>query len=98
MADLEQRVDRLEEKVSQLEIDINKSLSDIKSSLVEIKATLSDSKDSGDLKNEVIKKDIESNDKRITKLEDNQSKVVWAFASAFIGLLVEAVALYLRTK
>lgn len=98
MADLEQRVDKLEEKVSQLEITISKSLGEIKQDLTEIKAYMEKEDENSDLKNEVIKKDVANNDKRITKLEDNQSKVVWAFASAFIGLLIEAVALYLRTK
>ena len=98
MADLEQRVDKLEEKVSQLEVKIGNSLGEIKKDLTEIKAYMKKDDETSDLKNEVIKKDVEHNNERITKLENNQAKVVWAIVSAFLTLLIEAVALYLRTK
>lgn len=98
MADLEQRVDRLEEKVSKLELDIKASLGDIQTDLTEIKTYMKKDDENSDLKNKVIEKDVKHNEERITKLENNQSKVVWAIVSAFLTLLIEAVALYLRTK
>ena len=95
MADLEQRVDKLEEKVRQLEIDINRSLSDIKSSLVEIKATLTDSKDSGDLKNQLIEQNVVRNTERIKELEGNQNKMVWAIVLEFLALIFAVIRYYL---
>lgn len=98
MADLEQRVDKLEEKVAHLELTISKSLGEIKQDLTEIKTYMEKEDENGDLKNKLIEQKVDNNKERITKLEEGRSKIVWAFASAFIGLLVEAVALYLRTK
>lgn len=98
MADLEQRVDKLEEKVAKLELDIKTALGDIQTNLTEIKTYMRKEDENSDLKNKVIEKDVANNDKRISKLEDNQSKVAWAIIGAFIGLLIEAVTLYIRTK
>lgn len=98
MADLEDRVGRLEEKVKQLEIDINKSLGEIKATLSEIKASLDSRTDSGDLKNQLIIKDVTSNSKRIGKLEENQSKVVWSIIGAFTGIVIEAIFFYIKIK
>lgn len=98
MADLEQRVDRLEEKVSKLEITISKSLGEIQQDLTEIKTYMKKEDENSDLKNKVIEKDVLNNDKRISKLEDNQAKVVWSIVGAFLGLLIEAVTLYVKTK
>lgn len=98
MADLEQRVDKLEEKVAKLEISISASLGEIKSDLTEIKTFIENNNKSDDLKNELIRKDVAYNDTRIKKLEDIQAKVVWCIISSFIALVIEAVALYLRTK
>lgn len=105
MADLENRVDKLEEKVRQLEIDITKSLGEIKTDLAEIKTALKSGTADDDLKNELIKKDIEIlqkdvklNSERTEKLENNHSKIVWTFVTAFIGILIEAVVFYIRTK
>ena len=98
MIDLENRVSKLEDKVKQLEIDINKSLGEIKATLGEIKTTLEANSNNGDLKNELIAKDVKNNTTRLEKLEGNQAKVVWAIVSAFITLLIEAVTLYIKTK
>lgn len=98
MADLESRVDKLEEKVSALEKNISTSLGEIKEDLAEIKAYMDKDDENNTLKNKVIEKDISYNAKRITKIEENQSKVVWSIIAAFLGLLIEAVTFYLRTK
>lgn len=98
MAELEDRVKELEDKVKQLEIDINKSLSEIKITLGEIKSSLDANSNNGDLKNQLIEKDVQSNMEKIKKLEDNQGKVVWTFVTAFLGLAIEAIVFYIRTK
>lgn len=98
MADLEGRVEKLEEKVKQLEIDINKSLGEIKATLGEIKASLETSSNTGDLKNQLIEKDVKKNSEDIKNLKDNQGKVVWTFVTAFLGLVIEAIVFYIRTK
>ena len=96
MADIEERVDRLEEKVAKLEIDITKSLGEIKTDLHEIKSTLKGNSSEDDLKNKLIEKDIKSNNERITKLENNQAKIVWTIVLAVIGLVGKALIDYIQ--
>ncbi len=98
MADLEERVQKLEDKVKDLEININKSLAEIKISLSEIKTTLLGSTSSGDLKNELIEKDVKSNTKRIDALEGNQNKIVWTIVLAVVGVVGEAVYYFIQIK
>lgn len=87
MADLENRVKELEKKVNKLELDINMSLSEIKTSLVEIKSCVQNSDDHGELKNQLIEKDVKSNTTRIKKIEENQSKFVWAIILEVISIV-----------
>ena len=98
MADIEQRVDKLEEKVARLELNINNSLGDIKTDLTEIKTYVQTNSSNNDLKNNLIEKDVVSNEERIKKLEDNQSKIAWAIIMSVIGLIGEAVLFYLKSK
>lgn len=98
MADLEERVSNLEKKINELELNINKSLNEIKVSLTEISTTLKNNTSSGDLKNELIEKDVKSNSKRIDVLEGNQNKIIWVIVMAVIGLIGEAVIYYLQNK
>jgi hypothetical protein len=91
MADLEDRVSELEKKVNKLELDINTSLSDIKIDLTEIKTALKSSDNAEELKNEVIKKDVDSNTKRIEKLENNQSKLVWTLIGEIVAIISSIV-------
>ncbi len=98
MADLEQRVKDLEDKVKDLEININKSLNEIKLSLAEITATLKSNTNSGDLKNELIEKDVKKNSEDIKALKENQSKVVWAIVMAFLGIAGEAIIYFIHNK
>ena len=105
MADLEQRVDELERKFRELEKSINESLSEIKVSLAEISATLKSNNNSGDLKNELIEKDVKANNEKIkvvedrtNKLEDSNKWLVRLILGSIIGLVLEAVAFYIRTR
>ena len=98
MADIEQRVLDLEKKVRDLEININNSLNEIKLSLTEITTTLRSNSNNGDLKNELIEKDVVNNTKRIGKLEDNQAKIIWTIVLGVIGLIGEAVIYYIQIK
>ena len=103
--ELEERVKDLEDKVKNLEININKSLSDIKISLAEISASIKSSNNSGDLKNELIEKDVKANNENIQKvegrvkeLEDSNKWLVRLIIGSIIGLVLEAVAFYMKTK
>ena len=98
MADIEKRVDKLEEKVAQLELNINSSLGDIKTDLTEIKTYVQSNSNSNDLKNNLIEKDVINNTERLKKLEENQSKIVWAVIMSVLGILGEAVLFYLKSK
>lgn len=103
--ELEDRVKDLEDKVKNLEININKSLSDIKISLAEISASIKSSNNSGDLKNELIEKDVKANAEkvnavsdRVGKLEDSNKWLVRLILGSIVGLVLEAVAFYIKTK
>lgn len=105
MADLEERVTDLEKKFKDFEIDINNSLNEIKISLAEILGSLKNESNSGDLKNALIEKDIKSNTEKIIKLEEKvkeqEESKKWLVRLVFgsiIGLVLEAVAFYIRTK
>lgn len=105
MADLEERVTDLEKKFKDFEIDINNSLNEIKISLAEILGSLKNETNNGDLKNALIEKDIKANTEKIIKLEEKvkeqeESKkwLVRLVFGAIIGLVLEAVAFYIRTK
>lgn len=91
MADLEQRVDKLEEKVSKMEIELNSSLKDIQADVKEIKSCITGNNDNSDLKNQLIEKDVKSNTARIKRLENNQSKVVWALLGELFAVVSAAV-------
>ena len=84
---------------------INKSLLEIKVSLAEISATLKSNNNSGDLKNELIEKDVKANNEKIkvvedrtNKLEDSNKWLVRLILGSIIGLVLEAVAFYIRTR
>ena len=103
--ELEERVKDLEDKVKNLEININKSLSDIKISLAEISASIKSSSNSEDLKNELIEKDVKANndfihkvENRVKELEDSNKWLVRLILGSIIGLVLEAVAFYMKTK
>ena len=96
MADLESRVGKLEDKVKELEINITKSLGKIETDLMEIKSYVKNNSNNDDLKNDLIKKDVESNSKRIAKLEDIVSKIFWTVAFAILGLIGGAIVFYIK--
>lgn len=96
MADLEERVQKLEDKVKDLEININKSLAEIKISLSEIKTTLQGSTSNGDLKNELIEKDVKNNTKRIETLEGIVSKITWTIVLGIIGVIGRIIYYFIQ--
>ena len=98
MADLEERVTNLENKVRELEININNSLNEIKIQLTEISTALKSNSNNGDLKNELIEKDVKKNSEDIKSLKENQGKVVWAIVIAFLGLAGEAIIYFIQNK
>lgn len=96
MANLEERVGKLEDKVRELEININNSLGEIKNSLIEIKSYVKNTDDTNDLKDNLIKKDIENNTIRIEKLENNQNKIIWTIVLGIIGVLGKAIYSFIQ--
>lgn len=102
---VEERVDKLEQKFDELEKNLNNSLLDIKSDLAEIKSCVKNSDNTGDLKNALIEKDVKSLEQRVKKAEEkikeqDESKkwLVRLVFGSIIGLVLEAVAFYIRTK
>lgn len=87
MADLETRVEKLENEFVELKLHINSSLSDIHTDVAEIKSLVKSNDNTGELKNEIIKKDVDSNTSRIKKLENNQSKLIWLLIGELAGIV-----------
>lgn len=87
MADLETRVEKLENEFVELKLHINSSLSDIHADVAEIKSLVKSNDDTGELKNEIIKKDVVSNTSRIKKLENNQAKLIWLLIGELAGII-----------
>lgn len=87
MADLETRVEKLENEFVELKLHINSSLSDIHTDVAEIKSLVKSNDNTGELKNEIIKKDVVSNTARIKKLENNQSKLIWLLIGELAGIV-----------
>lgn len=96
MADIEQRVDSLEKEFIQWKLDLNKFMGKIEKDLVEIKACVTNSSSTDDLKNDIIKKDVNSNTNRIMKLEEIVSKICWGIVFAVIGLAGGAIVYYIK--
>lgn len=90
--DLEKRVDKLEEKVKELEMGLHDSLHEIKMDLQEIKSCVQNNNDTTGLEKQLVEKDVVRNTARIKKLEDNQSKFVWAIVLEVISLIFVVIS------
>lgn len=84
---LENKVDNICETVSRIDKEVSS-----------VKSTLNEREKSEILRNEVIVKSMETHikalesiDKRVTKLEENQGKVVWIIITLVITAVVGAV-------
>lgn len=91
MADLESRVEKLEEKIQKIELNITGSLNELKLDMIEIKDCLKSNSNDGDLKNQLIAKDVERNTARIKKLENNQMKFVWLIIGEVVATIGAAI-------
>ena len=90
--DLEKRVDKLEEKVKELEMGLHDSLHEIKMDLQEIKSCVQNNNDTTGLEKQLVEKDVVRNTARIKKLEENQSKFVWAIVLEVISLIFVVIS------
>lgn len=86
-----ERIDKMEKRQDELEEKLNTTLSEMKSDLAIIKERTNHINEDSDLKNEVLKKDIDNNNKRIEKLENNQQKLVWAVIGEFLALIFAVI-------
>lgn len=104
---LEEELPKIKEQINEIQNEIHGSLSDIKTDVVEIKQLMKDTKQIDELKtrlidkeiekkSEVFSKDVERNTARITKLENNQAKLVWTIIIEVIGVIGAAVIAYLK--
>lgn len=98
MTDLESRMDKIEKRQDDLKNEIVKihmtysqDVAEIRSSLNIIKEKVIQAGDQGELKNNLISKDVENNKNRIEKLESNQSKLVWAVIAEVLGIISSVV-------
>lgn len=95
--EIEQKVNKLEEEQHDLQQFVNKSVSSIQVGIVEIKTILQERLEKENLKNDLLAKDIQSQDKRIKKLEDNQSWLWKTIAVTVIGTISSAIVFAIRT-
>lgn len=91
MADLESRVEKLEEKIQKIELNITGSLNELKLDMIEIKDCLKSNSNDGELKNQLIEKDVQRNTARIKKLENNQMKFVWLIIGEVVATIGAAI-------
>lgn len=96
--DIEERVTRLEEKFEKMELSINDKLSKIQESIVGLESYLKASASDGDLKNKLIIKDVERLEEKVRKQEDSQIWIVRLLIGSIVGLVLEAIAFYIKTK
>ena len=91
MADLESRVEKLEEKIQKIELDITGSLNELKLDMIEIKDCLKSNSNDGDLKKQIIKKDVKRIKKKKKKIENNQMQFVWLIIGEVITVVGTAI-------
>lgn len=96
--DIEERVTRLEEKFEKMELSINDKLSKIQESIVGLESLLKSSASDGDLKNKLIIKDVERLEEKVRKQEDSQIWIVRLLIGSIVGLVLEAIAFYIKTR
>lgn len=97
MKDIEQRVTKLEEKQNELHLFVNKSIGSIQVGIAEIKTILQERLEKENLKNDLLAKDIQSQDARIKKLEDNQQWIWRTLAASVITIIVGAIVFVIKT-
>ncbi len=104
---LEKEIPELRKQITEIQGEIHGSLSTIQNDVIEIKQLMKDQKQIDNLEQKLIKseiekeskvfsKDIERNTARITKLENNQNKLVWTVIVEVIGVIGAAVMAYLK--
>ena len=95
--EVEQKVNRLEKKQEELEAFVNKSISSIQVGIVEIKTILQERNEKETLKNNLLEKDINAQEQRIKKLEDNQQWLWRTIAAGIITAVIGAVIFVIKT-
>lgn len=104
---LEKELPKIRDQINGIQNEIHGSLTGISASVAEIKQLIEDQKKIDSLeskliekeverKSDVFAKDVERNTARITKLENNQSKLVWTIILEVLGVIGAAVVAYLK--
>lgn len=96
--EFEQKVNKLEQKQEQLEAFVNKSISSIQLGIVEIKTILQERNEKEGLKNNLLEKDIEAQEKRLKKLEDAQQWLWRTFGAGVISVIIGAIVFVIQIK
>lgn len=101
--DIEKRVAKLEESQQELKEfvnksigDVNKSMGDIQIGIAEIKIILTERLKQENLKNDLLSKDIKSQNDRIKKLEDNQQWLWRTVAGSIISIVIGAIVFAIK--
>ena len=94
--EFEQKVNKLEQKQEQLEAFVNKSISSIQLGIVEIKTILQERNEKEGLKNNLLEKDIEAQEKRLKKLEDAQQWLWRTVGAGVISVIIGAIVFVIQ--
>ena len=97
VSDLEARVTKIENEQHELQQFVNKSISSIQVGIVEIKTILQERLEKENLKNDLLAKDIQSQENRIKKIEDNQTWLWRTVAGSIISLVIGAIVFVIKT-
>lgn len=90
--DLETRQDKIERKQD----NIDSIVSDIRSGITSIRESLLSNTEQGDLKNQLLMKDIEGIKDRVKKLETNQRWLVTSIVGEVLAIIFGVIMIFIQ--
>lgn len=95
--EIEQRVSKLEKEQTELKEFVNKSIGEIQTGIAEIKIMLQERLIQNDLKNDLLAKDINSQNERLKKIEDSQQWLWRTVAGSIVSIIIGAIVFVVKT-
>lgn len=96
LKDIEERVDKLEKNQIELKDFVNKSINDIQIGIAEIKVMLKERLEQENLRNNLLAKDIETHNNRISKLEDSQQWLRRTVAGQLVTIIIGIIVFVIK--
>lgn len=102
---LENKFEKIQEKQINTERAIDEKLLHIQETLVELSTLMKGIIENGDLKNKLLKEEIDRNterieetNKKLKKIEEAKDWLVKLVFGSIVGMILEAVAFYIKLK